>query len=103
QIYFLIKGIIYYQLKNNKQNFFLLAIIASSSVLFLFLIIGNFWLVIYLLQSKFSVFLFFFNLIIIQNTFIKDFKKKNYNYLVCIIVLTILLSGFYGLRKLAYG
>ncbi len=103
QLFFFSKGITYYKLKNDKQNFFLLAIMASSSMMVFLMIIGQYWLAIYLLHSKFSAFLVFFNLIIIQNTYFKDFKEKKYNYLILLVILVVSLGVFYCLRKLAFG
>ncbi len=103
QIFFFLKGILYYELKNNAQNFFLLAIMASASVMVFSLIINNdYWIFLYILQSKFSAFFIFFNLLLIQNTYIKNSKKKN-NYLRYLLIIVVLLGVFYSLRKLAYG
>ena len=102
QIFFFIKGVTYYELKNNIQNFFLLSLIASSSVMVVLIGLGNFWLAIYLLHSKFSAFFIFFNLIIIQNTYFKDLKKKNFKY-ITYVFLFVSLGAFYSLRKISFG
>jgi len=103
-IYFFIQGVFYYQSKNHKQNYFLLAIIASSSVMIGLFIAGNYTLFFYILNSRFFSFLAFFNLIIIQNTFYKDFyRKKEKKTIMLLLLILFLLAFFYSLRKLAWG
>ncbi|MHA1696123.1 MAG: hypothetical protein ACTSUG_12710 [Candidatus Helarchaeota archaeon] len=103
QIYLFIRGIQYYKIENNKQNFFLLALLASSIILVYFIITGFFFLAFYILHARFLTYLLFFNLLIIQDTYFKDFMKKNNKYMKIIIFLTLILGMFSSLRTLAYG
>ncbi len=103
QLLFFIKGLKYYKLKNDIQNFFLLAIITSSIIMGIFMGVGSFWLAIYVLHTKFLSYFIFFNLIIIQNTYLQYLREKKYNFLICMIILVLILGTFYGLRTLAYG
>ncbi|MHA1292958.1 MAG: hypothetical protein ACTSQJ_09850 [Promethearchaeota archaeon] len=103
QILLFIKGISYYQLENKKQNFFLIAIISCSTILFYFVITGIFFIALYLLHTKFLTYLLFFNLIIIQETYLVEFLDKNKRNLKKLIFLIIILGIFSGLRTLAYG
>jgi len=103
-IYFLIEGAFYYQSKNHKQNYFLLAIIASSSIMIGLFILGDYTLFFYILNSRFFSFLAFFNLIIIQNTYYKEFHNSKKKISMMMIIFVIFLLGiFYSLRKLAWG
>lgn len=103
QLFFFCMGIPYYQIKNDKQNFFLSAIIVSSALAAVMLIIGGIWVTVYLLASRIVSSLTFFNLIIIQNTYFKEFIEKRKKYLMCIIVLIFILGVFVSLRTLTYG
>ena len=103
QLFFFIKGILYYRIENHKQNFFLLTLIASSIVIITFIISGKLWLAIYVLHTKFLVILVFCNAIIIQETYFKDYIKKRKPYLIILMILILSLGVFYSLRTLAYG
>lgn len=96
-------GIKYYKIVNHKQNYFLLAIIASSSIMGLLFIIGNRELAFYLLNSRFPTFFIFFNLMIIENTYFKDFMSKKKIFLILTIFLLLIFGTFCSLRKLAWG
>lgn len=103
QIFFLIKGVQYYKLKNYTQNYFIISMIASSAVMILLILSGGLWLATYVFHTKYSSYLIFFNLIIIQNTYLKDLKENKYYYFILILILTLFLGVFYTLRTLAYG
>ena len=103
QIFFLIKGVQYYKLKNDTQNYFIISMIASSAVMILLILTGDLWLATYVFHTKYSSYLIFFNLIIIQNTYLKDLKENKYFYFILILILTLFLGVFYTLRTLAYG
>lgn len=102
-IFLFIKGIMYYRIQNNKQNYFLFAISASSFVIVFLFIFGNYSMVFYLLSSRFFSYFTFFNLIIIQNTYLQGLgKEKNYKIILSVVLLMV-LGVFYSLRKLAWG
>ncbi len=98
-----VKGILYYKSNNKKQNFFLLSILTSSSLIAGLFITGNIDLSYYILNARFFTYFIFFNLVIIQNTYFKEFINKKKIYLILIACLLIILSIFYSLRKLAWG
>ena len=102
-IFLFINGIIHYKIEDYKQNYFLLSIIASSSVMVLLFIVGNRLLTFYLLNSRFITFFIFFNLIIIQNTSFKDFINKKRKYLILMMITFLFIGTFLSLRKLAWG
>ena len=103
QLFIFIKGILYYQIENHKQNFFLLTLITSSSVIIILIISGNIWLATYVLHTRFLVIFVFCNSIIIQETYFKDYIKKKKPYLIILMILILSLGVFYSLRTLAYG
>ena len=103
QIFFFIKGIKYYRLNNNTQNYFLISMIASSAIVIILIITGGIWLATYVIHTKYLSYFIFFNLIIIQNTYLKDLKENKYNYLILIITVVLFFGVFYSLRTLAYG
>ena len=96
-------GIIFYNIKNDKQNYFLLSIITSSIIIFFLAITGIVWGAIYILQAKFITYLGFFNLILIQNTFFRKFQNEKKVNLIYLIILLLFLGVFNSLRTLAYG
>ena len=102
QIFFFIKGIVFYQIENDKQNFYLLTIIASS-ITVIMLIISNIWLAVYILHTRFFVILVFSNSIIIQETYFKEYIKRRKIQLIFLIIMVLSLGVFYSLRTLAYG
>lgn len=103
QIFLFIKGIEYYELRNNRQNFFLLSIFSSSIVMIALIAVGDPWLAVYVFHTKFSSYFVFFNLLIIQNTYFQTLEKRNKKLVILIIILTIILGLFYSLRKLRFG
>lgn len=102
-VFLFINGIAYYKIEDYKQNYFLLSIFASSLVMGILFIVGNRELAFYLLNSRFLGFFIFYNLIIIQNTFFKDFITKRKRLLIIIMIALLFLGTFYSLRKLAWG
>ena len=101
-IFFFIKGILFYKIENDKQNFYLLTILASASILGV-LMISNIWLAIYVLHTKFLVILVFCNSIIIQETYFKEYVKGRKIQLIFLIFSVLVLGVWYSLRTLAYG
>lgn len=75
-LFIFIKGMIYYKFNNDKQNFFLLSIISSSLMMGIAFIMGNFQTSFYLLHVRFASYFIFFNLIIVQDNYFKDFMRK---------------------------
>ncbi|KKM16376.1 hypothetical protein LCGC14_1686470 [marine sediment metagenome] len=102
QLFFFIKGILFYQIENDKQNFYLLTIIAASSILVV-LLISNIWLAIYVLHTRFFVIFVFCNSIIIQETYFKEYAKGKKIQLIFLTITVLFLGVFYSLRTLAYG
>ncbi|MEE9376869.1 MAG: hypothetical protein V3V33_02405, partial [Candidatus Lokiarchaeia archaeon] len=103
QIFLFIKGIEYYQLKNHRQNFFLLSILISSIIMMGLVIVGDLWLAVYVFHTKFSSYFVFFNLIIIQNTYFKALEKRKKKIIIVMIIIALILGIFYSLRKLTFG
>lgn len=102
-IFLFFMGIVYYKIGNHKQNYFLITIIASSSIMLILFISGNYTLGFYVLNARFFTPFIFFNLIIIQNTFFDKFIKKRKIYLILLMILLLFVGTFCSLRKLAYG
>jgi hypothetical protein len=102
-IFLFLKGILYYKIKRNKQNFFLISIISTSIILFTLLIMGNIPFSFYILNSRFFTYFIFFNLVIIQNNYFREFIDKRKIYLILLLISILLLGTFYSLRKLAWG
>ena len=102
-IYLFIFGIKYYKRNNNVQNYYLLAMFASSSVFIIFFIVGNYILWIYELVSRFFAIFIFFNLIIIcsnqPNVYMNNRKALKMIYLILLLSLGVI----YSLRVLSYG
>ena len=96
-------GFRYYRIRNKTQNYIILSIISSPVIIITFLMTGGLWLATYILHTKFTSYIVFFNLIIIQNTYLKDLKENNYKSLILIVCLILCLGVFYSLRTLAYG
>jgi len=102
-IFLFIKGVIYYKIRNEKENYFLLSIIACSLLILILTLIGNFYLAFSILNVKYITYFIFFNLLIIQNNYFKEFMKKKTPYLMILIILTLFLGVIYSLKKLRYG
>lgn len=96
-------GICYYERDNIKQNYYILSILASASIMLALFLAGEVQATFYLLNSRFLSFFIVFNLIIIQNTYFKDFIEKKKKYLIIFIIIFLFLGTFYSLRKLASG
>ena len=101
-IYLFIFGLKYYRIKDYKQNYFLIAIFSSSLIFSLFFLIGNYYMGLYTLTRFFSFFVFF-NLIVIEETYIKNFMKKNKIFIMILVILLLSLGVIYSLRTIAYG
>jgi hypothetical protein len=102
-VFLFIKGISYYKSKNHRQNYYLIAIIVSGTILFLLFLAGSTILAFYVLNSRFPAYMIFFNMLIIQNTYFNDFIKKKQKYLFLLIFIFLLIASFLSLRKLGYG
>lgn len=102
-IFLFIKGIIFYKIQNKKENYFLLSIIACSSLILILTLIGNLYFAFSILNVKYITYFIFFNLIIIQNYYFKDFIKKKTLYLMILIILTLFLGVIYSLKELRFG
>ncbi len=98
-----LKGIMYNEEEMEKKIFFLIAIFSSSSLIIMLLYTGNIGFSFHILNSKFPTYFIFFNLILIQNGYFKNFKKKKKIHLFLLILLFLFLGVFYSLRKLKYG
>ncbi len=103
QLFFFIKGIVFYKIENDKQNFFLAAILASSVIMVVLVTAGNIWLAVYVLHTRFFVIFVFSNSIIIQDTYFKEYKKRKKIQLMFLIILILSLGVFYSLRTLSFG
>ena len=103
QIFFFIKGIAFFKIENDKQNFFLINIIASSVIMGVLMISGELWLAVYVLHTRFFVIFVFSNSIIIQDTYFKEYKKRKKIQLMFLIILILSLGVFYSLRTLSFG
>lgn len=109
QFLLFLKGFKYYKIENDKQNYFLLATVSSSALLIFYALMSfSFvphyaWMAIYLFHDKFVAYLIFFNLIIIQDTIIKNCAENKSKFLPYLIFLFLLLEIFYCLRDLRYG
>ncbi len=102
QIFLFLKGILFYQIENDKQNFYLLVII-SSSISIGILLISNLWLTLYILHTRFFVILVFCNSIIIIESYSKEYINRNNIYLKFLTIIILFLGVFYSLRTLSYG
>ncbi len=102
-IFLFIFGIKYYRFKDNKQNYYLLAILSCSVIFKILFIIGNYYLGIYVLVYRFFSIFVFFNLIIIESNFFKNFMQKNKIFNMVLVVLLLFIGVFYSLRTLAFG
>lgn len=102
-IFLFIKGIIFYKIQNKKENYFLLSIIACSSLILILTLIGNLYFAFSILNVKYITYFIFFNLIIIQNYYFKDFIKKKTLYLMILIILTLFFGVIYSLKELRFG
>ncbi len=105
QILLFVDGIKNYELNNFKQIFFILGIISSASIWFVFIIVGNFYLGFYIFHSYFLTILIIYNLIIIQSR--SDLLEKIFNkrrILLFGLLLVLFLFGiFYSLKGLRFG
>lgn len=97
------KGFRYYQAENHKQNYFLLTIIASSSLMIGLFLLGNIYHSYYLLNARFFSYFIFFNLIILQNNYFRYFINKKKIFLIILIFCLLSLGIFYSLSKLTFG
>ncbi len=104
-IFLFIKGIIYYKIRNERENYFLLSIIACSSILMILGLSGNrnLGFAFSIFSSKYITYFTFFNLIIIQNNYFKDFLKKKKIFLMIGLSLLLIFGVLYSLRKLRFG
>ena len=68
-----------------------------------FAIVGNLWLAVYILHTRFFVIFVFCNSILIQNMYFKEFIKSKKKLIVFFIILILFQGVFYCLRTLAYG
>ncbi len=96
-------GICFYEKDNLKQNYYILSILATASIMVAIFLAGEVFTAFYLLNSRFLPFLIVFNLIIIQNTYFKEIMKKKKQYLITFIILFLFFGTFFSLRKLASG
>jgi len=101
-VFLLIMGMRYYKIKNTKQNYFLLSIIASFIVMFFLFLAGNVLLTFHLLNSRVPPIIFFFNLIIIQDTYFEKMMKLKKKYLVLLVISLLFLGTFYSLNKIGW-
>lgn len=101
-IFLIIKGVLYYKIENDKQNYFLISIFASSSVMVFCFISGNVFVTYHLLNSKFLPIFMILNLIIIQDTYFKDFMRKKKIYLILFIIFILFLGTYYSLNKIGW-
>jgi hypothetical protein len=102
-IFFFFKGIKYFKLKDDRQNFFLISLFSSLTVVLILIITGSLWLAVYVFHGKYLSHFVFFSLIILQNTYIQKLREKRNNFLICLVILVIILGIFYSLRTLAFG
>ena len=102
-IFLFIFGMKNYRLKDNKQIYFLIAILSCSLIFSIFFILGDIRLGIYVLVYRFFSIFVFFNLIIIERTFFKNFMKRNKILNMVLVVLLLFIGVFYSLRTLAFG
>jgi len=103
QLFFLMKGTMYYKIENDKQNFYLLTIIASSIISGFMIISGQIWLAVYILHTRLLVIIVFCNSIIIQDTYIKEYAKRRKIQLKLLIIFILFLGVFFSLRTLRFG
>ena len=102
-IFVFFKGVLYYKIGGNKQNYFIFFLIPPTLLILLLFLVGNFEESFYILNARFVSFFVFFNLIIIQNSYFKDLELKNRKFLSLFIVLSFLLATYYSLRLLRFG
>ncbi len=104
-IFLFIFGIKYYSFKDKDKKliYYLLAILSCSVIFNILFIIGNYYLGIYVLVYRFFSIFVFFNLIMIEGTFFKNFMQKNKIFNMLLVVLLLFIGVFYSLRTLAFG
>lgn len=102
-LFLFLKSFNYYNIHENKLIYYFFAIISCSSIVLILLLIGNFWLAIYVLHTKFLIYLAILNLIIIQNNYFDQIFRWKKFYLVFLIIIFFILGVFYSLRSLRYG
>lgn len=102
-IFLFFRGIIYFDIRNHKHTYYLLAILSSSIILGVFFIIGNSLLTLYILNYRFFSYFSFFNLIIIQNTYFEKINNKKKSHLILLTFSLLFLGTLFSLGKLAYG
>ncbi len=103
QIFLFIKGLKYYRLENLKQNYFLIAILSTTSIMIVMFFTGGWFLSIYIFQSKFLTYIIFFNMFIIESTYFNLIIEKKRRYWILFILLYIIFAVFYSLRTLRFG
>ncbi len=102
-IFIFIKGTMDYKIRNDKQNYFLIAIISCGLLMVLLGLSGDIPYTFSILNSKFITYFIFFNLIIIQNNYFRSLTNKKSQYLAIMIILLLLFGVLYSLRKISYG
>ena len=101
-IFFFIKGTCYYKIDNKKQIYFLISILAISSIMVISFILGMKLYAYHFLNAKFLSLFIIFNLIIVQNTYFKDFMKKKKVYLFLFMIILFHLGVYYSLRRIGW-
>ena len=108
QLFLFFKGVHYYEIESKEQSYFIISIIAASTVIDFFLIISiiyplNLWKFFYIFHTKFLTYFIFFNLINIQNTYLKEFFRMKIKYLILLTIAFFILGIFTSLRALRFG
>ncbi|MFX0136208.1 MAG: hypothetical protein ACFFDN_21390 [Candidatus Hodarchaeota archaeon] len=102
-IFLFLNGVCYYEKDDINQNYYILSILASATIMVILFLGGEILLAYYILNARFLSFFMFLNLIIIQNTYFKDFLKKKKKNLAIFVIVFLFFGTFYSLRKLAAG
>ena len=101
-LFLFFRGLYYYNRNRYKQNYFLICIFAPFHIMVILFISGNVLLTFYILNARFLPLFIILNLIIIQNTYLKDLLTKKKRNLVIFIITILFLGVFVSLNKIGW-
>jgi len=101
-IFLFFKGFLKNEGDKYRKNYFFICIFASLSVMTASFIARNTFIAYHLLNSKIIPLFMIINLILIQNTYFKEFMEKKRKYIIILVIILLYLGVFVSLRKIGW-
>lgn len=101
-VFLFIKGFIKNEGDKYTKNYFFICLFTSFSMMIVSIIVGANYIAYHLLNSKIIPLFMILNLILIQNTYFKEFMEKKRKYIILLVIILLYLGVFVSLRKIGW-